>query len=50
MIHPPTPRAVLECAVANVMFNTMQVGIVPLMALAPKHTSPNTAIAALGSE
>lgn len=47
---PPPLCAVLECAAANLMFNTVQVGIVPLMALAPKHSSPNTAIAVLGSE
>lgn len=31
--------AVLECAIASLMVNTAQVGIVPLMALAAKHSS-----------
>lgn len=40
--------AILKCAIVSLMFNTAQVGIVPLMALAPKYSFPNTAIDVLG--
>lgn len=38
-----------ECAIAHLtLFNTVQWGTVPLMAVAPKYCSPNTAMDVLG--
>lgn len=42
---------VLECAISYFMLlNTVQLGTVPLMTLATKYSSPNTAINVLGSK
>lgn len=38
-----------KCAIAHLTFNSVQLGTVPLMALAPKYCSPNTEIDVLGS-